>query len=134
MHLDHQLSLDASSYARTIALRLVVRHAPIQSRPGQGENTLLRCKAFSHGVSDFEAVKEWWVVYSVFYLDVYCQKSTILFLNLVFKRPLIMFVAKPWHLLPMILLLARDSSSSRVRFICNCLGTNQMRLRSLAQR
>ncbi|XP_015766938.1 PREDICTED: uncharacterized protein LOC107345726 [Acropora digitifera] len=55
LQLDHHLSLDASSYAR----RLVVRHAPIQSRPGQGENIFLRCKAFSHGVSAFEAVKEW---------------------------------------------------------------------------
>ena len=59
LQLDHQLSLDAASYARTIARRLVVRHAPIQSRPGQGENIFLRCKAFSHGVSAFEAVKEW---------------------------------------------------------------------------
>ncbi|KAK2559582.1 hypothetical protein P5673_017653, partial [Acropora cervicornis] len=58
LQLDHQLSLDASSYARTIARPLVVRHAPIQSRPGQGENMFLRCKAFSHGVWAFEAVKE----------------------------------------------------------------------------
>ena len=55
LQLDHHLSLEASSYAR----RLVVRHAPIQSRPGQGENIFLRCKAFSDGVSAFEAVKEW---------------------------------------------------------------------------
>lgn len=60
LQLDHHLSLDAASYARTIAQRLVVRHAPIQSRPGQGENIFLRCKAFSHGVSAFEAVKEWY--------------------------------------------------------------------------
>ncbi|XP_015766986.1 PREDICTED: uncharacterized protein LOC107345759 [Acropora digitifera] len=59
LQLDHQLSLDASSYARTIARRLVVRHAPIQSRPGRGENIFLSCKAFSHGVLAFEAVKEW---------------------------------------------------------------------------
>lgn len=59
LQLDHQLSLDAARYARKIAQRLVVRHAPIQSRPGQEENLFLRCKAFSHGVSAFEAVKEW---------------------------------------------------------------------------
>ena len=59
LHKADDLQLDASSYARTIARRLVVRHAPIQSRPGQGENIFLRCKAFSHGVSAFEAVKEW---------------------------------------------------------------------------
>lgn len=60
LQLDHQLSLEAARYAKTIAQRLVVRHAPIQSRPGQAENIFLRCKAFSQGVSAFEAVKEWY--------------------------------------------------------------------------
>ena len=40
-----------------------------------------------------------------------------------------MLVAKLWYLVPLILFLARDSLSGHVRFIC--LGTNQMRLRSL---
>ena len=41
LHKADDLHLD-SSYAR----RLVVRQAPIQIRPGQGENIFLRCKTF----------------------------------------------------------------------------------------
>lgn len=59
LHLDHQLSLQAARYAKEIAQHLVIKHAPIQSRPGQAENIFLRCKAFSQGASAFEAVKEW---------------------------------------------------------------------------
>ena len=59
LQLDHDLSLEAARYARTMGQRLVVRHSPLESRPGQGENIFLRCKAFSKGVSAFEAVKEW---------------------------------------------------------------------------
>lgn len=60
LQLDHDLSLEAARYARTMGQRLVVRHSPLESRPGQGENIFLRCKAFSKGVSAFEAVKEWY--------------------------------------------------------------------------
>ncbi|KAJ7374906.1 hypothetical protein OS493_005264 [Desmophyllum pertusum] len=60
LQLDHQLSLQAARYAQKVAENLVIKHSPIQSRPGQGENIFLRCKAFSQGVSAFEAVKEWY--------------------------------------------------------------------------
>ena len=113
LQLDYHLSLDAASYARTIARRLVVRHAPIQSRPGQGENIFLRLQSlqsWSVGLWSRERV-----VSGTFCFLAWCllpeiswsMPHTKLFLNLVFKRPLIMLVAKPWHLLPMILLLAR---------------------------
>ena len=59
LQLDHQLSLEAARYARQIAQSLSVKHSPMPSRPGQAENIFLRCKAFSTGVSAFEAVKEW---------------------------------------------------------------------------
>ena len=59
LQLDHELSLDAARYAKQIAQRLVVKHSPMESRPAQAENIFLRCKAFSQGVSSFEAVKEW---------------------------------------------------------------------------
>lgn len=60
IRLDHELSLQAARYAQQIAQRLSVKHSPISSRPGQAENIFLRCKAFSTGVSAFEAVREWY--------------------------------------------------------------------------
>ena len=62
LELDHQLSLEAARYAKQIAQNLVIKHATIESRPGQAENIFLRCKAFSQGASAFEAEKEWLVI------------------------------------------------------------------------
>ncbi|CAH3129890.1 unnamed protein product, partial [Porites lobata] len=58
LQLDHQLSLEAAEYAKKIANKWIIKHSPIESRPGQSENIFLRCKAFTKGVSAFEAEKE----------------------------------------------------------------------------